>query len=206
LSRGLVRPADPESVALAVEIMLRGGVIAFATETLYGLGGSGLSEAAVARVFRIKGRGRERPLPLIVADLEAAAAAAELDPLGRRLARRFWPGPLTLILKARRAFPAGVAREGKIALRVSSHPLAGELAGRLAAPLIATSANLTGQPAPLEAGAAALALAHDPPDLILDAGPSPGGAGSTILDLTVRPPLIVRPGAVAPEELKDCLG
>lgn len=206
MNQGLVRPADSESVALAVEIMRRGGVIAFATETLYGLGGSGLSEAAVARVFRIKGRGREKPLPLIVADLEAAEAAAELGPLGRRLARRFWPGPLTLILKARLPFPAGVAREGKIALRVSSHSLARELAARLAAPLIATSANLTGRPAPLEAGAAALALAHDPPDLILDAGPSPGGPGSTVLDLTARPPRIVRPGAVDPEELRSFLG
>ena len=198
----LILHAGPHSQARAAEILARGGVIGYPTETLYGLGGSALDQAAVERVFRIKGRGPDKPLPLIVADPEMAAEAAVMTGPALDLAGLFWPGPLTLILMARRPFPAGVVKEGKVGLRVSSHPVAQGLARRLAGPLISTSANPSGRPGPVLADQVAQGLAQDPPDLILEDDPCPGGPGSTVLDLTVTPPRIVRAGAVPETELE----
>ncbi len=198
-------PADSKSIARAVELLRSGGVVAFPTETLYGLGCSAANRNAVERIFRIKGRGEDKPLPLVVADERAAQALAILAPAARPLTARFWPGPLTLILKSRRDLPAGVAPEGKLAIRVSPHPVASALAKGLGGALVATSANKTGAPPPVTADEAAAALAHDPPDMILDGGPSPGGPPSTILDLTGPEPKLLRAGAIDPDELEDCL-
>ena len=205
MSQPLILAADSAGLEQAVEIMRTGGVIAYPTETLYGLGGLATQRRVVERVLAIKGRGPADPLPLIVADEEAAAEAAHLPSVALELAEIFWPGPLTFILRARMDFPPGVILEDKIALRVSFHPLAQTLTQRLNAPLIATSANQTGQPGATTAEEAFLALAADPPDLILDGGPSPGGPASTILDMTQTPPLLVREGAIAVSELKEFL-
>lgn len=203
MSQPLILPADSANIERAVAIMQAGGVIAYPTETLYGLGGLASQRRVVERVLAIKGRGPADPLPLIVADEEAAAEAAHLPAVALKLAEIFWPGPLTLILRAKMDFPLGVILAGKIALRVSSHPLAQSLTQRLNAPLIATSANQTGQPPATTAEEVFEALRADPPDLILDGGPSPGGLASTILDLTQTPPLLVRQGAIGASELNE---
>jgi len=198
----LILHAGPRSLTRAVQVLAKGGVIAYPTETLYGLGGPAYDPSAVARVFRIKGREATKPLPLIVADPEMAAEVAVMSGPARDLAGLFWPGPLTLVLRARKTFPAGVSPGGRLALRVSSHPVAQALARRLAEPLISTSANRSGRPGPVLADQVAQGLAADPPDLILENDPCPGGPGSTILDLTVTPPRILRAGAVPETELE----
>ena len=195
--------ADADSINEAVGVLREGGVIAYPTETLYGLGGLAAREEVVRRVLAIKNRGPEKPLPLIVADEEAAQENAEMNALAEELARLFWPGPLTMILKARRPFPQGAALAGKIALRVSSHPVAQTLARRLDEAILATSANPTGQPGTILASEVRDSLSTNPPDLILAQDPCPGGAGSTIVDLTVAPPRIVRAGAIPASELEE---
>ena len=205
-SSGLIVPANAKGISRAVEILRQGGVVAYPTETFYGLGCRADLDRAVERIFQIKGRQEDKPLPLIVADEEMAGEVARMEgpgpaALALDLAKIFWPGPLTLLLEARTAFPPGVAPQGRIALRVSSHPVAQALARGLNRPLISTSANPSGRPPALLAEQAAESLALDPPDLIVEDDPCLGGPGSTILDLTVTPPRILRAGAVPEKEL-----
>ncbi len=145
-----IRGIDPRSLNRAVEMLRQGGVVAYPTETFYGLGCLADNTEAVERIFRIKGREEDKPLPLIVADEEMAFEVARTGGTGAAalapdLAKVFWPGPLTLVLRAGRDFPKGVAPQGKIALRVSSHPTAQALARNLDNPLVSTSANTSGQ-------------------------------------------------------------
>ncbi len=206
----IVAGTDPRSLDRAVALLLEGGVIAYPTETFYGLGCLAEADAAVERIFRIKGREGDKPLPLIVADQEAAYEVAGTgDPgsaaLYADLARAFWPGPLTLLLEAKRFFPPGIAPQAKIALRVSAHPVARALARGLERPLVATSANRSGRPPAVLAAQVAEGLARDLPDLILRQDPCPGGESSTILDLTAVPPRILRAGAVPERKLEPFL-
>lgn len=203
----LIQEADIRGLNQAVEILRQGGVVAYPTETFYGLGCRADLESAVERIFEIKGREGDKPLPLIVADEEMAAEVARMSGAGSEtlapdLAKVFWPGPLTLILPARREFPRGIAPRGTIALRVSAHPLARALSRNLDQPLVSTSANPSGQPPAVLAIQVEEGLAQNPPGLILRDDPCPGGLGSTILDLTVAPPRIVRAGAIPEKELE----
>ena len=189
----LIQEADVRGFSRAVEILRQGGVVAYPTETFYGLGCRADLESAVERIFQIKGRGDEQA-PAPDRGRRGDGGRGGLDERARlrgpgppTLARVFWPGPLTLLLPARKPFPKGVAPRGKIALRVSAHPLARALSRNLNLPLVSTSANLSGQPPAVLALQVEEGLAQDPPGLILRDDPCPGGAGSTILDLTVAP-------------------
>lgn len=202
--------SDGAGLAEARSRLVSGGVLVFPTETLYGLGCDAADPAAVARIYDIKGRGWDKPLPLIAADMASAEAAAVIPGWARELVNRFWPGPLTVIVATRIDLPPGAAREGRTALRVSPHPVAAGLARALAENgpglLTATSANRSGHPAAITAGQAAREMdgAADglpEPDLIVDNGPCPGGAPSTIIDLTAERPRLVRAGAIPAEEL-----
>lgn len=177
-------------------------MIAYPTETLYGLGGPPTKEV-VRRVFEIKGRPEDKPLPLIVADEEMAQETALIPAVGLELAKIFWPGPLTLVLTAKPGLPEGVVREGKVALRVSSHDLAQALSRHLNAPLISTSANRSGRPGLITSDRVQEELIDPGPDLILAQDPCPGGPGSTIVDLTLTPPRILREGAIETKELSQ---
>ncbi len=177
-----------------------GRVVAIPTETFYGLAADALSEAAVARVFTLKGRARHLPLPVIVASLAMLEKVAEIPPLARVLAQKFWPGPLSLIMPAREVVPPILCGgTGKLAVRVSSHPAASGLAMALGGPITATSANLSNRPGLLTAAEVEREMGEGLA-MILDAGRAIGRTGSTILDVTVDPPVVVRPGMV-PEEL-----
>ncbi|MBW1645273.1 MAG: Sua5/YciO/YrdC/YwlC family protein, partial [Deltaproteobacteria bacterium] len=144
-------PAGREGVfkALIQQIIAGGGTLIFPTETFYALGGSARDETVVAKIFRLKGRRRNVPFPLLIDSPERLTdLAASVPPAAAALTAKFWPGPLTLVFTARPGLPAGtVSTEGKVALRVSSHPLLRELAAELTVPLIATSANRHGEPA-----------------------------------------------------------
>lgn len=198
--------ADEAGREAAIAALARGEVIVYPTETLYGLGCDAADEAAVARVFRMKGRRPDKPLPLIAGDLNSVADLAVIPFKVMGLAA-LWPGPLTLILKASRELPPGLTDgQGRVAIRVSSHPVARYLAKRLGRPVVATSANRTGEQPAATADRAAAGLADDPPDLVVDGGPVPGGPPSTIVDATVYPVAIVRPGAMAEDQIELAVG
>jgi len=189
---------DPGKMAEAVRILKGGGVVAFPTETFYGLGVDARNEEAVERIFRIKRRDFNKPIALIVAEERDVAPLAEEIPMTANiLMQRFWPGPLTILFRASPAVSNRLTGgTGKIGIRISGHPIARLLAAGIAGPLTATSANPSGGTDCSTADAVMQALG-DLPDAIIDAGPTPGEAGSTILDATTVPIRILREGAIA---------
>jgi len=204
-----INPAKPDEnvIAEVVGILKRGGVVAYPTETFYGLGADANNEAAVGKIFRIKGRNFRNPIAVIVDSEQGAIPLAEEIPAaGRILMQKFWPGPLTLLFRAAPSISASLTGgTGKIGVRVSSHPLARLLARGVAGPLTATSANLSGRPECISAGEVACALGKRV-DAVIDGGTTPGGLGSTILDITAFPPLILREGAVPAALIFRALG
>jgi len=193
-----VDPAAPAAAALeqAAAVLAAGGLVAFPTETFYALGAAALRPAAARRVFEVKGRPEGRPL-LVLVDSVAMAdqVAASISPRARELMARHWPGALTLVLPARPEIPVEVtAGSGTIGVRLSAHPVAQALVSALGGPVTAPSANPTDQ-APPTTAAAVVAYFGDAA-LVLDGGPTPGGEPSTVLDVTVDPPRLIRAGAV----------
>jgi L-threonylcarbamoyladenylate synthase len=194
---GMIVPADAAGIARAAEIVIAGGVVVFPTDTVYGLACDLRNADAVARVYQIKGRPARMPLIAMIADAEAWPSVAAAAPHGAKaLMRRWWPGPLTLILPAGPDIPDLVLGGGAtLGVRIPDHPAALALLRAAGRPLATTSANRSGAPAALTASEAADQLG-DAVDLILDAGLSPVGQASTVLDCTVDPPRILREGPV----------
>jgi L-threonylcarbamoyladenylate synthase len=191
---------------LACRLILSGKVVAFPTDTFYGLGADAFNLAAVSEVFRIKRRSSDRPLPLLVASLDQAAELASDPPrLFFTLAEKFWPGPLTLVVQASRQIPLKVtANTGKVGLRWPRAPLAVALIAAVSRPLTGTSANLSEHPACSTAKAVERQIGADVA-LILDGGTTKGHWASTVVELTGDRPRILRPGAIAESELKEFL-
>ena len=189
---------DRHALSRAAAILRDGGVVAYPTDTLYGLAADPESGAAVAQLYRIKGRPVELAIPLIAASLDQIeSAGGVLGPASRRLAECFWPGPLTLVIPAWPGLDARVhAGLGTVAVRVPDHAVARMLAELCGWPITSTSANRSGEAAPPDAGAVRAALGGEL-DGLVDAGPSPGGSPSTIVDASGDVPRLVRPGAVA---------
>ena len=202
-----VRGAEDPALAEAAGILRAGGLVAFPTETVYGLGADGLNPAAVARIYAAKGRPATNPVILHVADVAGALPLAARWPTAARLlADRFWPGPLTLVLPASEAVPSIVRAGGpNVALRCPAHPVALALIRAVGRPLAAPSANRSQQLSPTLAQHVASSLGGAV-DLILDGGPTEAGLESTILDLSGGRGRILRPGPVAPAELAAILG
>jgi len=197
---------DPAAIAEAAAVLRGGGLVAFPTETVYGLGGAALDPAAVAAIFAAKGRPATDPvivhlaaaddLPLVAASIPTAAAA---------LARAFWPGPLTLIVPRRDVVPAAVtAGLPSVAVRVPAHPVALALLRAAGTPVAAPSANRFSRPSPTTA-AHVLAELDGKVDVVLDAGATDVGVESTIVDCTVEPPVIRRAGGITREQIAAVL-
>ncbi len=199
-------PSDePAAVAAAVDVLRRGGIVAYPTDTLYGLAADPASDRAMERLFDVKGRDRTQAIPLIAASLDQARAAGAFAADELRLAAAFWPGPLALVVGASPALSrAVVAGDGTVAVRVPAHPLARALAAAFGGCITATSANPSGEPATGSAAAVAASLGERI-DLILDAGDAPGGAPSTIVDVRGGAPRLVRAGAVAWDRVLESL-
>jgi L-threonylcarbamoyladenylate synthase len=197
-----------QAIAAAVAHLQKGGIVAFPTDTFYGLAVDPRSEDAVAALFALKRRDPDVALPLIAASLaQAERAVGPITPLARLLASEFWPGPLTLVLDAHPSVaPAVHAGLGTIAVRVPAHPVARALADRAGYPITATSANRSGEPPAATADAALAALDESPAVLLLDAGTLPPSPPSTIVDARGRMPVLLREGAVPWERVLEFLG
>jgi L-threonylcarbamoyladenylate synthase len=202
----IVAPARA-TLALAADVLRRGRLVVFPTETVYGLGASALDQAAVERIFEAKGRPPTNP---VIVHVLGAEQARELvngwDERADKLARAFWPGPLTLVLERREIVPANVAGGGStLAVRSPSHPVARALLESFGGPIAAPSANRSTAISPTRAEHAETDLG-DRVELILDGGPAEIGLESTVLSLVEDPPRLLRPGAIVASAISEVLG
>ena len=203
-----VVPATPEAISKAAQALARGEIVAFPTETVYGLGANALDARAVARVFAAKERPRFNPLIVHVPDLETAERYALMDDTARRLAEAFWPGPLSLVLKRRAASGiADLVSAGldTIALRSPAHPVAQALLAKSAFPIAAPSANRSGRVSPTTAGHVE-AEVGERAAMILDGGPYPLGIESTVVSAIDGEAALLRPGALPRAAIELVLG
>ncbi|MDY6906898.1 MAG: L-threonylcarbamoyladenylate synthase [Chloroflexota bacterium] len=187
----------------AIEALKGGGIVAFPTDTVYGLGADARNEEAIARVYRAKERPPTMALPLLLSHISQIASVAQGVPdIAWLLAERFLPGPLTLVLHRAPSVPSILSGGGdRIAVRVPRHPTPIALIEGLGHPITGTSANRSGGPSPLTAGDVHLQLGGHI-DIIVDGGRCPGGVESTVLDLTAQTPTILRQGALPREEIE----
>jgi len=202
-----INPENPEDERLkaVAKALIEDKVIAFPTDTVYGLGADIFDENAVAKVFQIKGRPLEKGLIAMVSDLEQLSYIAKQPSRAAfALIKRFWPGALTLIMQASSGLPSVVQVNGNIGVRWPNHLLAQKIIQTAGFPLATTSANISGQPPALTAEQVSAQL-DGLVDLVVDGGPAPGGVASTVVDVTVDPPQLVREGPVSWSEIKEIL-
>jgi len=181
----------------AAGVLLKGGLVAFPTETFYGLGANALDAAAVRRIFEVKGRPESKPLLVLVDSVRMAESLVkEIPAAALALMARYWPGPLTLVFRSASRLPEELtAGTGTVGIRMSRNPVGFELVRAAGVPVTAPSANLSGEKPPTTAADVGRMLSGKI-DLILDGGPTTGGLPSTILDVTVTPVKVIRPGAL----------
>ncbi|MBN2466799.1 MAG: threonylcarbamoyl-AMP synthase [Deltaproteobacteria bacterium] len=193
---------SPRSIKSAVDVMRAGGVVAYPTETFYGLGVDALSGGAIRKIYSIKKRDPSQPLLILISHYDLLSEYVAMVPeIARKLTERFWPGPLTIIFSASPRIPSLLcAGTGKIAVRISSHPIARALAAAMDVPITSTSANLTGLPSPTMPEEVFNQL-HSKIDMIIDGGKTMGGMPSTIVDVTMSPLQLVREGAISFNEI-----
>jgi L-threonylcarbamoyladenylate synthase len=197
---------EPHKIDEAVAILKNGGVIAFPTETFYGLGADARNDEAIEKIFGIKGRDFKNPILVVIGDRgQLDAFAADIPAEARKLMDRFWPGPLTIVFRAAPSVsPKLTAGTGKIGIRLTSHPIAREISKGLAEPVTATSANLSGAPE-CSSAAEVLSQLQGRIDGVVDGGHTPGGKGSTIVDVTIYPPKVLREGMIPSSLIQDTL-
>jgi L-threonylcarbamoyladenylate synthase len=191
---------QPHDIARAVRVLREGGIVAFPTDTVYGIGAHAFLPQAVEKLYVAKIRPRDKAIPLLISDIDVLSQVATLIPeVAYELAARFWPGALTLVLPRNTQISDAVTSgEDTVAVRMPDHWLVQALLAALDAPLAATSANISGQPAPVTAQEV-LAQLDGRIELLLDGGTCPGGVASTVLDLTASPPQVLRAGSLLSE-------
>jgi L-threonylcarbamoyladenylate synthase len=198
-------PLDREIILAAARALLSGGIVAYPTDTFYGLAADPRDRAALTRLFAVKERDPGQAVPLIAAAVEQAEEAVVFTDVAHRLAARFWPGPLSLVLPARPALDrTALGGRDTAAVRVPAHPVACALAAAAGCCITATSANISGAP-PARSVSELGATVLERLAAVIDAGVTPGGAPSTIVDLTGDAPRLVRAGAIAWERVLESL-
>jgi len=193
---------SPLELKKAVKIIANGGIVAYPTETFYGLGVSALDKKAIEKVFCVKQRPPFRPLPILIPNIDWLKKIVKEIPFSAKLlSKHFWPGPLTLVFKSKDILPENLtANTGKIAVRISSHPIAQKLVKSLNLPITTTSANPFNKPPPTS-------LEEISPKIkakiaaIIDGGKTKGGLPSTIIDVTLDPPVCLRRGVIYLEQI-----
>ena len=201
-------PSDmQEQIEKGISILNQGGVVAFPTDTVYGLGAKASNQLAVERIYEVKERPRNIALPLLLADVSQISEVAEpVPPIAWLLVRSFLPGALTIVLhKAESVSDIITGGGATVAVRVPAHPVPVALADGLGVPIVGTSANLSGKPSALTADEV-YSQFGDKIDLVIDGGRCPGGRESTIVDVTGATPVILREGAISREELEQVGG
>jgi L-threonylcarbamoyladenylate synthase len=202
MTNSKILKANPVGIQRISQVIFRGGVAAFPTETFYGLGADAQNEEALEKVFRLKGREENKPLLLLIGKREwLSGFVRNVSPIAQRLIEEFWPGPLTLVFEASSHLSNLLTADtGTIGVRLSPHPIAQALVQAVGRPITATSANLSGQPSATLASEVFRYLGKRI-DAILDGGQTAGGLGSTVLDVTGPIPKIIRPGIISPKQI-----
>jgi L-threonylcarbamoyladenylate synthase len=187
----------------AIEILKAGGIVAFPTDTVYGLGGDAFNSEVAERIYSVKQRPRSLPLPILLSDSTQVAAVVDFTPeIARFLMKRFWPGGLTLVLPRGASLPEIIcAGSDKVAIRIPNHVVPLTIIHSLGAPIIGTSANISDKPSPVTAQEVEQQLGSKI-DLIIDTGRCTGGLESTVVDVTGETPVILRQGIIPEDEIK----
>lgn len=202
----MVPGTDRASVEEAVRVLRQGGLVCYPSDTVYGIGAAADDDAAVRRLFAVKGRPPSKALPLLLADASDAARVANVTPLAKTLAARFWPGALTIVMSKAPSYRSlALAGGDTVALRVPDHGLVRAIVRSLGEPVTGTSANRAGAPAPVSAAEVAFQM-REMVDLIIDSGRSRSRLESTVIDITGDAPEILREGVVSREEIEDVVG
>jgi L-threonylcarbamoyladenylate synthase len=199
----LVVKADLDGLAAAAVVVANGGTICYPTDTVYGLGCDPFNVQAIEKIIKAKGF-KTKAMPVLVRGLEAAERIAHFSSGARKLAQEFWPGPLTIVLRAKEALPELLAPERTVGVRSPRHAVCLDLLGLCCGNLVGTSANQTGKPPATEAADAA-SYFQDKVDLVLDGGRAPIGVPSTVVDLTKARLNVLREGPIARLEIMKCL-
>ncbi|HVM71806.1 MAG TPA: L-threonylcarbamoyladenylate synthase [Anaerolineales bacterium] len=195
---------DPQALKRALEILNAGGLVAFPTDTVYGVGALAFDEAAVKRIYAAKDRPVEKAIPVLIGKLDdLAKVTREAPEMAKRLAERFWPGPLTLVVPKHPDLPETVSAAPTVGVRVPDHRVARELLSA-AGPMAVTSANISGQPSPSTAQEVFAQLGGRIA-LIIDGGKTPGGVPSTVVDCCGSEPAILREGPISQDEIRAAL-
>jgi L-threonylcarbamoyladenylate synthase len=194
----------PDSLDRALAILRRGGLIAFPTDTVYGLGALAFDSQAVKGLYLAKGRKAEKAIPILLGDAtDLGSVASRVPDMARRLADRYWPGPLTLLVPKIASLPDDISSGATVGVRQPNHPIALALL-RAAGPLAVTSANVSGMSSPLTAEDVRAQL-DGRLDLILDGGTAPGGVPSSVVDCTGSQPVVLRAGPISIQDLQSAL-
>ena len=200
----LIPAAQPDAIEQALRILRAGGLAAFPTDTVYGVGALAFDGLAVESIYAAKDRPVEKAIPILIADADDLdKVAVDIPPMARILAARFWPGPLTLVVPKQPTLPEAISATATVAVRIPDHPVARALLGA-AGPMAVTSANLSGQPSPVNAEEVMRQLNGRIP-LVLDGGVTPGGVPSTLVDCLGAEPVLLREGPLTKEQILAAL-
>jgi len=201
----IIPASDPECAPYAAKLLRAGELVVLPTDTVYGLAAAASNEAAVRRLYAVKARQPDKPLPLLIANTVEASAVAEVPPLAQKLMSRFWPGGLTIVFRKQQGFrSAALAKQETVALRVPDHDLVRDIIRLLGEPITGTSANRSGSRAPVSAAETAFQLG-DMVAMVIDGGRAPGGVESTVVDVSEGGPRLVREGAVSRDEIEEAV-
>ena len=200
----VVPAADPSAIRYAADVLRHDGLVAFPTDTVYGVGAAAFKGEVVLRLYPLKGRSAEKAIAVLIAGpAELARIAATVSPEVELLAAAFWPGALTLVVPKQEAVPAAVSPTGTVGVRVPNHSVALALL-QVTGPLAATSANRSGEPSAVTPGQVLAAL-DGRIDLLIDGGRCPGGLASTVVDCTLSPPCVLRQGPIGAGSIRAAL-
>jgi len=198
--------SHPAAIEQAAFLLQQGQLVCFPTDTVYGIGAAASSDDAIRRLYAVKGRSPDKPLPLLISETAEASWYAEVTPVAKSLMARFWPGPLTIVMRKVEGLRSrALAGQNTVALRVPDHDVPRDLVRMLGEPLTGSSANRSGARPPVSAAEVAFSLG-EMVSLVIDGGRAPSGEESTVVDVTGAAPVIVREGVVTREELGRVLG